>query len=113
EACCVVWYPLLDGLDIAPFYQRIAQLTEVQGDALVVEFGFETSGLTSLQSSGILMTHPPQIDSQVAKSLEALAEKLDPGGVAGARVSVFRLSAWEGKKIAALSLLHVNIIAAQ
>ena len=26
------------------------------------------------------------------------AEKLDPGGVAGARVSVFRLSAWEGKK---------------
>ena len=33
---------------------------QVQGDALVVEFGFETSDLTSLQSSGILMTHPPQ-----------------------------------------------------
>ncbi|CAE7027843.1 EMB2654 [Symbiodinium sp. CCMP2592] len=72
EACCAVWYPLLDGVDIAPFYQRIAQLTKVQGDALVVEFGFETSGLTSLQSSGILMTHPPQIDSEVAKSLEAM-----------------------------------------
>ncbi|CAE7800910.1 unnamed protein product [Symbiodinium sp. CCMP2456] len=28
EACCVVWYPLLDGLDIAPFYHRIAELTK-------------------------------------------------------------------------------------
>ncbi|CAE7201420.1 unnamed protein product [Symbiodinium natans] len=57
EACCVVWYPLLDGVDPAPFYRRAAELTK--GDALVVEFGFETSESTSLQSSGILVAHPP------------------------------------------------------
>ena len=99
EACCVVWYPLLDGGDITPFYQRAAEIRQAhrrylqvstmelaavlldqtnllpeavkQDDVLIVEFGFEASQSSSLQRSGMLITHVPEkLGAQLAGTHE-------------------------------------------
>ena len=44
EACCVVWYPLLDGVDITPFYRRVAELPEA-GIASLDDVGFDEKAL--------------------------------------------------------------------